>query len=138
MDAMSGVFLGGTVAVGVATKVRFKLGKGGAFFSTMADLTLWNVGYTCKMGDRHNVIIISMHWCHSEIFSCGHPVFFFSNHHHPIISDSLSVYILQYTFFFFDTIVFYLANNAAGQKHQLKRQGCCLTQLSAVFPAVIE
>lgn len=56
VDAVSGIFLGGAVAVGVAAEVRFEVGEGGAFFSTVADLTLWDAGYACKMGYRNSVI----------------------------------------------------------------------------------
>lgn len=52
VDAVGRVFLGGAVAVGVAAEVRFELGEGGAFLSTVADLTLWNVGYSCKVRHR--------------------------------------------------------------------------------------
>lgn len=48
MDAVSGVFLGGAGAVGVAAEVSFELREGCAFFTTVADLFLWNMGDACK------------------------------------------------------------------------------------------
>lgn len=62
VDAMGGVFMGRTVAVGVAAEVRFELGEGGAFFSTVADLTLWDTWYTCKAGNSCNIIVTMRHY----------------------------------------------------------------------------
>lgn len=56
--AMSRIFLGGAVAVGVAAEVSFELREGGALFSTVADLSLWNVGDACRTGFRKNVIAL--------------------------------------------------------------------------------
>lgn len=55
VDAVTGVFLGGAVAVGVAAEVRFELGERGAFFSAVTDLTLWNVRDAWKIGYGNNV-----------------------------------------------------------------------------------
>lgn len=57
VDAMGGVFMGGAMALGVAAEVRFELRERGAFFSTVADLTLWNMWYACEVGYSYSIVI---------------------------------------------------------------------------------